>query len=92
MNGKKLIDGKIATKVLKKKYGIPKLSEIVRQKCLQCCVGSSSEVRKCHISDCANWAYRFGRSPKSEDLKVPLYSTDGNLIGYSDWDGYVQEY
>jgi len=92
MNGKRLVEGKKTTKDLKKKYRIPKLAEVVRQKCLQCCVGSSGEVRKCHINDCANWAYRFGRSPKPEDLKVPVYDNDGELIGYDKWEGYVEEY
>ena len=36
----------------------------IRVKCLDCCVGSSYEVRICHISDCPLHPYRFGKNPK----------------------------
>ena len=92
MNGKRLIEGKKATKNLKKEYGIPMQISAIRQMCLQFCVGSAGEVRKCHISNCAVWTYRFGRSPKPEDLKVPVHDRVGELIGQDDWEGYVEEY
>lgn len=33
----------------------------IRLKCLECCAGSSNEVRDCHMGDCPLWPYRFGR-------------------------------
>jgi len=35
----------------------------IRNKCLDCCNGSSGEVRKCVISNCALWAHRMGYNP-----------------------------
>jgi hypothetical protein len=44
--------------------------EVIRAKCLDCCAGSSQEVRYCVATDCPNWAYRTGvnpfRAPPSE--------------------------
>lgn len=38
----------------------------IRLKCLDCCCGSASEVRKCHISDCSLHPYRFGKRPSAD--------------------------
>ncbi|MCP4185512.1 MAG: hypothetical protein GY761_19750 [Hyphomicrobiales bacterium] len=35
----------------------------IRKKCLDCCVGQSAEVRKCHLQDCDLWPFRFGADP-----------------------------
>jgi hypothetical protein len=35
----------------------------IRQKCLDCSCQQPSEVRACHITECALWPYRFGRDP-----------------------------
>ena len=35
----------------------------IRLNCLDCCVGQSAEVRKCHLQKCDMWLYRFGRDP-----------------------------
>lgn len=37
----------------------------IRLKCLECCCGQRSEVRLCHIKDCALWQYRFGHRPRN---------------------------
>ena len=37
--------------------------QICKAKCLDCCAGDASEVRKCPLSDCANWPYRMGTNP-----------------------------
>jgi hypothetical protein len=36
----------------------------IRLKCLDCCVGSQSEVRKCVAVDCVLWPLRMGAVPK----------------------------
>lgn len=33
----------------------------IRSKCLDCCGGLVSEVRKCPVGDCALYFYRMGR-------------------------------
>lgn len=39
------------------------LLKVIRKKCLDCCCGQHSEVRKCHITDCQLWPYRMGKNP-----------------------------
>ena len=35
----------------------------IRLKCLDCCVGSSAEVKLCPIKDCSLYNFRFGKNP-----------------------------
>jgi hypothetical protein len=35
----------------------------IRAKCLECCCGDASEVRKCVAVDCALWPMRMGHNP-----------------------------
>lgn len=35
----------------------------IRAKCLDCCCGSSNEVRLCSIEKCPLYPYRFGKNP-----------------------------
>lgn len=35
----------------------------IRAKCLDCCCGSSNEVKLCSIEHCALWPYRTGHDP-----------------------------
>jgi hypothetical protein len=37
--------------------------DAVRDKCLDCCVGQVSEVRKCTAVVCPNWPFRMGWNP-----------------------------
>jgi hypothetical protein len=41
---------------------LPILS-VIRAKCLDCCCGSESEVRKCTTVSCPLWPYRMGSNP-----------------------------
>lgn len=35
----------------------------IRQQCLDCCGGSTKEVRSCTGKDCSLYPYRFGKNP-----------------------------
>jgi hypothetical protein len=35
----------------------------IRSKCMDCCGGAASEVRKCVAVACSLWPYRMGRNP-----------------------------
>ena len=35
----------------------------IRAKCLDCCCGSSEEVKRCPCEDCALHPFRFGKNP-----------------------------
>lgn len=43
----------------------------IRAKCLDCCCGSSNEVRACPVENCPLFEYRFGRRPKPEGSYTP---------------------
>ena len=38
----------------------------IRLKCLDCCCGSSAEVRRCSSVKCPLWRYRMGREESTE--------------------------
>lgn len=35
----------------------------IRAKCIDCCGGSSFEVKECPIKDCSLYHYRLGKNP-----------------------------
>jgi len=35
----------------------------MRAKCLDCCAGSSNEVKLCPLEECPLYPYRFGKRP-----------------------------
>ena len=35
----------------------------IRAKCIDCCGGSSFEVKECPIKDCSLYPYRLGKNP-----------------------------
>jgi len=37
--------------------------QAIRAKCLDCCAGSSDEVRKCIAVGCPSWPFRTGKNP-----------------------------
>lgn len=39
------------------------LLDVIRAKCLDCCVEQADEVRKCVAVACPNWPYRMGANP-----------------------------
>jgi hypothetical protein len=44
------------------------LLRAIREKCIDCCVGQQSEVRKCTTFNCTLWPYRMGKNPFSERM------------------------
>lgn len=39
------------------------IGKVIREKCLDCCGGSTGEVRQCPVTKCPLWPYRFGMNP-----------------------------
>ena len=37
--------------------------QAIRAKCLDCCLGSSNEVKLCPMDDCPLYAFRLGKNP-----------------------------
>ena len=82
---KKAITTRNQLMILRKHFNIPTKGRVIRKKCLECVCGSAYEVRMCQISDCPSWPYRFGRNPRADDLKVPVYDNNGKHIGYREY-------
>lgn len=40
----------------------------IRLKCLDCCCGSSNEVKLCPVTSCALYPFRFGKNPNRAGL------------------------
>lgn len=40
-------------------------SKAIRLKCLDCCCGNNTEVRKCPVVNCPLWRYRMGSESKA---------------------------
>ena len=45
---------------------VPTPIKTIRLKCLDCCCGSTKEVRLCPSLDCPNWPYRLRKRPTPE--------------------------
>lgn len=43
-------------------------SKAIRLKCLDCCCGSSNEVKLCTVEGCSLWPYRLGHSPYRKEM------------------------
>jgi len=86
-----MVKGRVVKDKIRKKNRIPSSLKTTRKKCLDCVCGSASEVKLCHLSNCPSWPYRFGRSPKEEDLRVPVYDKYGNFVDYRPYKGYPAE-
>jgi hypothetical protein len=44
----------------------------IRARCLDCCCGVSSEVRKCTAVNCPSWAFRLGVNPFREKRQLSV--------------------
>ena len=75
---------------IRREQGIPKSMKVIRDNCLDCTGGSLAAVKSCGIVKCRMWPYRFGRNPKMDDLKAPVYDEAGKLVGYAAYPGYPQ--
>ena len=36
---------------------------VIRLRCIDCCAGNYSEVKKCEAIECSSWPYRTGKNP-----------------------------
>lgn len=49
---------------------IPTPIKAIRLKCLDCCAGSSHEVKLCPIQDCSLYHYRLGKNPNRKGREL----------------------
>ena len=42
-------------------------AKAIRLKCIDCCAGQTSEVRKCPATNCPLWRFRMGREVKDDE-------------------------
>lgn len=65
-------------------------TKVIRQKCLDCCCGSYTEVDQCGVKDCPLWAWRSGKNPfrqkrelspeQREMMKTRLQTARKNIV------------
>lgn len=61
----------MAARKLKRREDITR-AQAIRLKCLNCVCFIPSEVRKCHIEECALWPYRMGKGYEHTDAQVDI--------------------
>ena len=57
------IPAEVPLELLSLKFRAQKPLKALRARCLDCCCGDSSEVRKCVATDCPSWPFRMGTNP-----------------------------
>lgn len=55
--------GDVPPQILSLKFRAQNPLKAIREKCLDCCCGNGSEVRKCIAMDCPLWPFRMGTNP-----------------------------
>ena len=53
----------VSPQILSLKFRAQNPLKAIREKCLDCCCGNATEVRKCVSIDCALWPYRMSTNP-----------------------------
>jgi hypothetical protein len=53
----------VPLEILSLKFRAQNPLKAIRERCLDCCCGNSSEVRKCTAIDCPSWPFRMGTNP-----------------------------
>lgn len=52
--------------------------QAIRQKCLECMMFESAQVRECDITNCPNYQYRFGKNPRRKGIGNKNVSKNSN--------------
>jgi hypothetical protein len=55
--------GDVPSEILSLKFRAQNPLKAIRERCLDCCCGNASEVRKCTAIDCPSWPFRMGTNP-----------------------------
>jgi len=55
--------GDVSADILRLKFRAQNPLKAIREKCIDCSCGDTSEVRKCVAVDCALWPFRMGTNP-----------------------------
>lgn len=53
----------VPSKLLSQNFRAQNPLKAIREKCVDCCCGDASEVRKCVAIDCALWPFRMRTNP-----------------------------
>ena len=61
----------------------------IRLKCLDCCCGSTTEVRLCSAQECPLWAFRSGHRPTKDSTGASIAAQNAFVDGgFSTENGY----
>ncbi len=57
------LPAEVPSEILSRRFSAQNPVKAIRARCLDCCCGDSSEVRKCVATDCPSWPFRMGTNP-----------------------------
>lgn len=60
----------MSPEILREKFSAQNPLKALRARCLDCCCGDASEVRKCAASGCPSWPFRMGKNPFRKSMKL----------------------
>jgi len=60
----------VPREILFQKFSAKNPVKAIRARCLDCCCGDASEVRKCVSTDCASWPFRIGTNPFRKKMQL----------------------
>ena len=62
----------VPSEILSRYYAEKNPLKALRARCLDCCCGSTSEVRKCVAVGCPSWPFRMGINPFRKKRTIPV--------------------
>jgi len=62
----------LSPQILSQKFTAQNPQKAIREKCIDCCCGDTSEVRKCVAVDCALWPFRMRTNPFRKKRELSL--------------------
>ena len=60
----------VPSEILSQKFSAQNPLKALRARCLDCCCGDASEVRKCVATDCPSWPFRMGTNPFRKKVRL----------------------
>ncbi len=57
------LPAEVSSENLLRRFSAQNPVKALRARCLDCCCGDASEVRKCVATECPSWPFRMGTNP-----------------------------
>lgn len=64
------VPAEVSPEILAEKFSAQNPLKAIRARCLDCCAGDASEVRKCVATNCPAWPFRMGANPFRRRMRL----------------------